>query len=970
MTTLEPRLRPAGDELPGLGMERRVAANDRLVLDDPSRAWTVTAGEVRIFAIEKVAGVPIGVAHPLFTCGPGSLMLGADRDDLPFVLMAVGTTSTQAAARPLSTLSLRHLVGTSISKVIVSRIEGWTRALADSVRDIGEATRDTDRQLVYVDQGTITEMTPGHVVMPRGQGVWVQAAGSTALWGWPAIGVIPLPPYSWLVTEGAAIVEVVDGATALAGAAGWEGLWSFLAAVLELLADRVEDARRQEIGRQDRLSSYEHDLEEAVYSDLGGLVSGPDGLSRVRSVQGDDLVGAVRIVAQVLHIEVVAPPAGLLQGAESHLEVVARVSGFRYRKVALTKRWWREDAGPLLAQLEGDGAWLALLQRRNGRYEAVVASTGERIPVDEVMAARISFDAYQLYRPLPVGRVSGRQLLSYVRADLGSDLWRVLLSALAIGLLSVVPTFATQILFTTVVPHGDRAELGWIVSLLIAGAVAGGALSLYQGILSLRVETKASVGVQAAVFARLLDLPTAFFRRFSSADLAVRSMGIETLRETLSQYAVATLLAGVAALCNIVVMVIIEPILAMFGLIAVGSGIGVMVAGFKVMARRQLDVQDAQGRLFSTGVQLLGAVPKLRVAHAERRAFSRWAMQFAVVKRHQIRSSRAAGVVTTFFVCYLPLSSAFVMVGATVMSPGSLSSGSFVAFNTAFTQVIASLIALSASVYLLAASSPLYQRMRPILDVGTELVNAKPSPGVLRGAIEVSDVRFRYTSDGPLVLDDVSFAVDPGQMIAIVGPSGSGKSSLLRLLLGFDTPETGTVSYDGHDLAGIDARAVRRQCGVVIQGTRLMPGDIRYNITGTRRMTLKDAWHAAEVAGVDRYIKELPMGMDTVVSEQGGAFSGGQRQLLLIARAMAGRPKVVLLDEATSALDNASQSTVMHNVEALNVTRVVIAHRLSTIRRADKVLVLVGGRLVQEGTFDELVEQPGPFLELVSRQTL
>jgi ABC-type bacteriocin/lantibiotic exporter with double-glycine peptidase domain len=234
----------------------------------------------------------------------------------------------------------------------------------------------------------------------------------------------------------------------------------------------------------------------------------------------------------------------------------------------------------------------------------------------------------------------------------------------------------------------------------------------------------------------------------------------------------------------------------------------------------------------------------------------------------------------------------------------------------------------------------------------------------------VSAVSFRYEPDSPLVLEDVTFVVEPGEMVAIVGPSGSGKSSLLRLLLGFERPETGVVSYDNHDLHSVDVRAVRRQCGVVIQGTRLMPGDLRYNIVGTRRLTLDDAWRAAETAGVDEYIRELPMGMDTVVSEQGGAFSGGQRQLLLLARAIAGRPRIILLDEATSALDNANQANVMANIESLNATRIVIAHRLSTIRRADRILVLDAGRLVQTGTFSELTERPGPFLDLVQRQTL
>jgi ABC-type bacteriocin/lantibiotic exporter with double-glycine peptidase domain len=229
-------------------------------------------------------------------------------------------------------------------------------------------------------------------------------------------------------------------------------------------------------------------------------------------------------------------------------------------------------------------------------------------------------------------------------------------------------------------------------------------------------------------------------------------------------------------------------------------------------------------------------------------------------------------------------------------------------------------------------------------------------------------VIFRYLKDGPAILNNLSLRIRPGEYVALVGGSGSGKSTLLRLLLGFEKPESGSVFYDGHDLASLDIREVRQQVGVVLQSSKLMPTDIYRNIIGSRNLTVNDAWEAARMAGLDRDIKNMPMGMHTVVSEGGGTFSGGQRQRLMIARALVNKPRIIFFDEATSALDNETQRIVTQSMDSMQATRIVIAHRLSTIVNADRIFVLHFGELVQSGSYDELMNQTGPFVELARRQ--
>jgi ABC-type bacteriocin/lantibiotic exporter with double-glycine peptidase domain len=295
--------------------------------------------------------------------------------------------------------------------------------------------------------------------------------------------------------------------------------------------------------------------------------------------------------------------------------------------------------------------------------------------------------------------------------------------------------------------------------------------------------------------------------------------------------------------------------------------------------------------------------------------------------------------------------------------------GQFFTISVAFSLLLGTLLLLVSSAVEILAAAPRLSALAPIVAAEPERRPDLADPGELQGEVSLVGVSFAYSPDSPLVLDNLTLHVNPGEFVAIVGPTGCGKSTLLRLLLGFERPTSGAVLYDGQDLADLDLQAVRRQCGIVLQGGALFAGTIRENISGAGNFDLDQVWDAARLAGVAADIEAFPMGIGTLLPPGGGTLSAGQRQRILIARALINRPRLLFFDEATSALDNRTQEIVTASTRTLAATRLVIAHRLSTIIDADRIVVLSKGVIAQEGTFAELMDSPeGLFYRLASRQ--
>ncbi len=649
------------------------------------------------------------------------------------------------------------------------------------------------------------------------------------------------------------------------------------------------------------------------------------------------------------------------------LEYSLHASGVMYRKVELSSGWYRDAFGVMLGFRKADDAPVALIPFGLTHYRAYDEETDRYVLIRKKNEGEYRKEAYAFYRPFPLKRLKLTDLAVYLlRVISPADYVMILLATLLVTLVGMLTPRINLFLFQNVVSSESVALLLVTVLFLLSASIGALMFGAVKNLVTTRIDTKMSICVEAATMMRILTLPAVFFRSYSSGELSSRAGHVNSLCSTLVSVTLSTGLTSVFSLAYISQIFLFAPGLVAPALVLILTTVAFTVLSsllqMRLTKKQMLLDSKESGMSYAT----ITGIQKIKLTGAEMRTFSRWGDLYAKVASLRYNPPLFLKINTV-------ISSAITIIGTIVLYNQAIvchvSAAEYYAFQSAYGTVFGAFMSLFGVALTAANIKPTFDMAEPILHAVSEISEQKEILTKINGGIEVMNLTFRYSENSPVILDDLSLTIRPGQYVAIVGKTGCGKSTLIRLLLGFETPTRGNIFYDGKDLSTLDLRSLRKNIGVVTQNGKLFQGDIFSNIViAAPYLTLDDAWEAARIAGIDEDIRRMPMGMHTLISEGSGGISGGQKQRLMIARAVAPKPKLLIMDEATSALDNITQRKVSEALDAMKCTRIVIAHRLSTIRQCDRILVFDGGKVVEDGTYEELIAQKGFFAELVERQ--
>lgn len=967
---------PDANALAALGVKvHTLAGHHPFVLEDASRMWIVRSGSAEVLCSATQDHAPVGARRVLFRVGPRDTLFPVrdDAQDSSIRVMLLPIQALELLEVPVDRLEdVCAALGTSC----IDAVEDWAIKLASFLAVAGPPTSSrtmpAEGELQLEADQTVR-------VEPR-KVSWLRVdQGSACLLGLVDLTIenasahLPLSGDLWLQATEATQISTVRADSL----GGQDALCAGLRRLHALLLRRLIELTAT--GRQDEMVRLENREQMQRRRATGAIEAMHSVLEAIPTIKPREspLLTAMSLVGAELGVDIAPPPKSEnLSRVKNEAEAIARASRVRHRKILLRGMWWKSDCGPIVGFLKEGHRPVALLRGKHSAYDIVDPNTGSRKPVTAQTMMALEPDGIMIYRRLPDALVRPAQLAKFLLRGRGGDVMFVVVLATFATLIGMLTPLATAVVMDQAIPGADLRLLVELGLILFAAAIGTALFRLAQGIVSVRMAISTETTALASVWDRLLKLQVSFFRRFSSGDLLSRISALSEVSREMNGATVQSLLAALMSLLNFGLLLLFSVRLAVIAaVLAVAVALITIIGGYFIhnQMRRLIELR---GRFFGMVVQMINSASKIRVAGAQERAFTTWCKgyseQLTLVNRTQFTQdlvavfNLAVPMVSTVLLYWVGTD--LVTVQGRVGGVPTISIGVFLAFSTAMATFLSGVTALSMTVVSLLETVTKIKRVGPVLEALQEVNDSKVDPGRLEGSVSLAHVDFRYVEGGRKILDDVTLGAEPGEFVALVGPSGSGKSTIFRILLGFEMPESGTVAYDGQDLAGLDTHAVRRQLGVVLQAGRIAAGSLLEHISAGAQVSLEEAWDAVDAAGLGDDLRAMPMGLHTILSEGGGNISGGQRQRLLIARALVARPKILLMDEATSALDNTTQAIVTESLKRRRVTRLVIAHRLSTIRDADRIFVLDRGCVVESGTFDELSKREGLFAAMMARQ--
>ncbi len=618
-------------------------------------------------------------------------------------------------------------------------------------------------------------------------------------------------------------------------------------------------------------------------------------------------------------------------------------NNLRFRTISLSdKKSLRSDMGPILCCYQNNDTPAVLIPKNGRCYQLIVPSQNINRKMLKKDADSLLNEAFMFYRTLPDETLTWKDLLAFSRKCMFPDLKHVFIFQGFVAFLSLFFPIATGIFFDNIVPTAALPTLAQLSIALIINALVISLFNISLVIATIRIRLKVSAHSQPAIWDRLLRLPLRFFGQYTTGDLADRVGVIDDIQQEITSAIFVTLISSLMSVITIGLLFYYSPELAAWSLVLITAVILYSIINYLKQLKYLRATHFFHGKLSGFTFQILNSIGKLKISNSLDKAFYKWSQIFTSKNKASYETGKLMVSITTA-TTFFSLFGTIILFTLVFAKGESLSFGRFIAFNAAFGQLFSAVFALITTFASILRIIPIYERVKPILEEKPERENAGYIHGTLIGKIEVNHLSFQYKKDLPMIFKDLSLSINPGENVVITGQSGIGKTTLLRLLLGFLVPDSGAIYYDNFDLTTLNLLDLRRQIGVVMQSTRLFPGTLLDNIYGTMPADEAQAWALLETVALKEDVAEMPMGLNTVITETGQTLSMGQCQRILLARALSKKPKILLLDEAMSALDQITEQQIATNLQKLQITCVHITHKTTAIQNTDKVIRIKNG---------------------------
>lgn len=954
------------EKLAHRGNMQPIAISAPLPLIEPGRAWMIVSGNLDVVAVMVGQDGRQSDLHRvhLWRASAGDVVVGfpPPQQDSPALILGFGSPDTSVAVLALEDLTAT-LCNPPDAQEMLDAVTRWSAACATAC-----ASETPPGRARRVQKGNPQDFAAGEVIEGSATARWLQVErGAVHVYGVGLAGHDPIQSILidsdvWGVVQSPARVRACERPESAAQAVA--AIQSFAAGVKGVVDRRI---RRERDEDRRRLMAKSRETRQAVSRamlDLASVFGPGTGIVRSDAMPEHATSAACRLVLAEAGIEF---PVGseLPMSLRDPQKFCGPASGGFFRPVTLRGSWWRGAQGPMLGFLRWTSVPLALI-RRGENFEAVDVLSGQRRRIDAMTADVIDPRAFEVFRALPDEPAGMRDFAAIAFAATRDDRSRVIwLLCAGAALAGATPILAA--LAGAAAPGVAWWQLS--IAALIAGVGVAG-LQWVRDRALIRLRAGASSAATAAAWERIVSMPASAAQRLAAGEIASRLLRVPVLIRHAVESMV--LLLGAFTQGLVLLLLIAQQSLPTMLLLLLTCAAVLGVAAWTGIPRAGDSASSARAREAGLLVQMLDGLEHVRVAAAEDRFFAVWAAMFSDRLR-RASAGRGRAVIHASLTAALPALLAGVTalglwIGAPAPSPGVISGGVMIALVAAIMLARPLHDAALAMITWLSLPDDV-QRLRRVLRHPPERHAADVPPGPIRGRVEATNITFRYEDDAPPILHQVSMRAEAGEFIAITGASGSGKSTLLRILLGFERPESGSVAYDSCDMQGLDLSLLRRQFGVVLQNGDVFAGSVLSNIVGMASVDARsaaDAWRAARQAGLADDIERMPMGMHTLIDERGASLSSGQRQRLLIARALVHDPKILFLDEPTSALDAEAEAAFMRTLIDLRATRIVITHRTATLRAAERIYVIEGGEVTACGTFEELSAVGGPLERLTN----